>query len=137
MDRSRNSAIAKVALRGAAASVPASLIIMYWARQWSILSFLLWALVLSPAAAVTAAVVWMFSSGRSRSASRGVVLVLLGAIVGVLLVEIEALVFSAIRPKLLPDPLAPSNIVPGVVIGVLAAYLVVNLVPVEAKPSTE
>jgi hypothetical protein len=48
---------------------------------------------------------------------------LLGAAIGVLFVDVESLIFNVFRPDLLPDPLAISNIVPGIVTGVFATYL--------------
>jgi hypothetical protein len=114
----------RVALFGAAASVPASFIVMYCARQLSVPFFLFWLLVLAPPGAGTASLLWAISRRRALSI---VTRVLLGAVIGTVLVYVEAFIFGAIRSDLLPDPMALSNIVPGVVIGVLANYFVFRL----------
>ena len=123
--------ITRVALRGAIGSVPACSIVMLWARQVSISAFFFWALVLAPLGSCVAPLIWAVSRRRPPSAFWGAVCALLGAVAGTLLIYLEALIFGALRSDLLADPVAASNIVPGVATGVFATYFALHISPVK------
>src|SRR5579871_3723895 len=105
--------IARALLRGALGGVLACSVVILWARQVSILALLFWALILAPVGACTALLICAVRE-RRPSALWGPVCILLGAVAGTLLIYLEAFIYSALRPDLLPDPMATSNIVLGV-----------------------
>ena len=118
--------ITKDALLGAAAGVPASLFVAYWARQLSIIGVLIWLVLLVPAGACTAIVARVASRRPGLSVFRAVLYGLLGAVIGTLLICAEALILGALRVLPISSALALSNAVPGTIIGVLATYHVLR-----------
>ena len=121
--------ITRDALLGAAAGVPASLLVAYWARQLSIIGFLIWLALLMPAGACSAIIVRAATGRSGLSVSRAVLYALLGAVTGTLLIYAEALILAALRLFPISSALALSNIVPGTIIGVFATYHVLRSKP--------
>ena len=118
------------ALRAAGGTISACLFVMAWARQISVLFFLVWLLALVLPGACTAIAMWAVSRRRMPSVT---VRFLLGMAIGMLGIYVEAFMFSVFRPDLPFDSVAPSNIVPGMVIGVFVTYFVVGFNPAPRK----
>jgi hypothetical protein len=97
---------------------------MVWARQISVLFFLVWLLALVLPGVATTVVLWALSR---RSMPGTTIRLLVGMATGILSFYVEAFVFAALRPDILLDPMAAANLVPGVVTGVFVTYFVVGL----------
>jgi hypothetical protein len=114
----------KKVFAGGASGVSAGVIVMFWAKQVSILGFFFWAVVLAPVGAATALAAWWTVRRLSLPAGQRMNFVLVAAsfVVSVVLVYLEAGVFSFFWPSLVPDPITASNLVPGVTTGGLVAF---------------
>jgi hypothetical protein len=116
----------KVAIRGAFLSLPAAMIVTYWASRlippsigaW-ILTYSFFVLVLAPVAAGSAVAIWWGSVrwGRSYGMSMTV-----GIAVGVFTFYLEAIVLYFVYPVAFGNPFSAANLFPGLLTGALAGY---------------
>ncbi len=118
--------VGRTATRGALASLPAAIFVVYWAKMISIFAFVLWVVILAPAGAITAILMQRLFVGEIQGLWKAVGQTFVGAAIGVAAIYAEAVIILLLAPRFLPDPFALSNLLPGVMIGVIVTYMKVG-----------
>src|SRR5579862_7304260 len=111
-----------VARRGAVLSLAVALCVAMWAHQVSLIGYLSWALVLFPAGVFCTLATWTMAKRLGSNILASLVLMATSFGSGLFAVYFEAAVVHLLSPKFLPDPWAPSNLVPGVYLGGLIGF---------------
>ncbi len=115
----------KAAAHGSLFSLPAAMLVTYWA--WGLFptmtarlaGYALFVILLAPVASISALAIWWHSSRRG---SRPKTAMIIGTVAGIAAFYLEAVALYFFYPQLFGKPFSAANLFPGLVTGAIVAY---------------